>query len=177
MTDQSLQQKLQTAKSAVKVAIAESAEAERLTADLVETMKQLKIIRTGRLMIVTTVRNNGDTDGLIMSVAENSLILNKNSAKLPIKLIGACVPTSSGVLPFSGCLPDLPVVSVPKRGAVTITFLLDPAVLPDPPRVAITNLIKEYQYSDLRGKVILKDTRNRDVESKEFDFPAPPEEQ
>ena len=55
-------------------------------------------------------------------------------------------------------------------------FLLDPSVLPEPPRVAVSALLKQAQYTDLKGKVILKDTRNRDVESKYFDFPPGPDE-
>src|ERR1700682_277484 len=71
--------KLQSTKRLLKDAIADSVEAGRLTSDSVEMLKQLKTIRTGRLLIIATIRNGGDTDGLIMSAPENCVILNKNA--------------------------------------------------------------------------------------------------
>jgi len=83
----------------LKDAIADSVEAGRLTSDLVEMLKQLKTIRTGRLLVIATIRNGGDTDGLIMSAPENCVILNKNAGRLPIILFGQFNGSMSRVPP------------------------------------------------------------------------------
>jgi hypothetical protein len=170
------QRKLQSTKRLLKDAIADSVEAGRLTSDSLEILKQLKAVPTGRVLVVATIRNSGDTDGLIMSAPENCLILNKNAGRLPIKLVGQFNASTGRFPPRSSALADT-VVSITKRGAASVAFILDPSLLPEPPRVAVTDVIKEYQYSDLQGKIILKDMRNRDIESREFPFPSSSQDQ
>jgi len=148
-------------------------DAVRLANNLIAYLKDVKPVKTGRWLVLATVRNSGDTDGLLMSVTPHYLILNKNPARLPIKLIGPYGSGSPWINPYGPSARTQnsgAVVSVPERGATTVAFLLDPSVLPEPPRSAVTVLLKDT-LPDLKGKVILKDMRDRDLESKELDFP------
>lgn len=161
------EQKIQNAKRGVTAALSNSAEIGRTYDELLELAKQVKIIRNGNLTVVVTVRNTGDTDGLVMG-EKSFLILNKkNSERLPIQALGPGMFNPAPMFPNPGAGA---IMSVPKRGVVTMSFMLDPSLLEDPPRTAVTQLLTQ-SYADLRGKVILKDTRNNDFESKEFDFP------
>lgn len=160
------EQKIQNAKRGVTAALSNSAEIGRTYDELLELAKQVNIIRTGDLTVVVTVRNTGDTDGLVMG-EKNFLVLNKNPERLKIQTLGPGMYNPTPMFPSPGAGA---IMSVPKRGVVTISFVLDPSLLEDPPRDAVTKLLKQPP-PDLRGKVILKDTRNSDFESKEFDFP------
>jgi hypothetical protein len=161
------EEKLRLARREAKDDVSEAVNAGHVADEIIAYLKDVKPVKTGTLMVLATVVNSGDTDGLLMSVTPHYLILNKNSARLPIKLIGP-YPYGYALLHYSD---SGAVVSVPKRGATTVTFMLDPSVLPEPPRSAVTALLKDAP-PDLKGRIILKDMRDRDLESKEFDFPV-----
>jgi hypothetical protein len=161
------EEKLRLARREAKDDVSEAVNAGHVADEIIAYLKDVKPVKTGTLMVLATVVNSGDTDGLLMSVTPHYLILNKNSARLPIKLIGT-YPYGYALLHYSN---SGAVVSVPKRGATTVAFLLDPSVLPEPPRSAVTALLKDAP-PDLKGRIILKDMRDRDLESKEFDFPV-----